>query len=196
MTEKHCLFASLLRFTTICTAPPCICFSFLLYFFPSSFSLSLCLRRVLRARRTFSSLLWWYWLQSLPWLQPWSIDQPALLEANKHAWNLHKVCVWVITRCQAPRRNAPQGECKSPELLLSIAYWLQWQPVGNGCLLFFLLPSYFCNNFTIFKRTAFWESHQESSIKTENIILITHLIQLTGSSQWVWSNSSHSALMH
>lgn len=99
MTEKHCLFASLLRFTTICTAPPCICFSFLLYFFPSSLSLSLCLRRVLCARRTFSSPLWWYWLQSLPWLQPWSIDQLALLEANKHACNLHKVCVceWLHT---------------------------------------------------------------------------------------------------
>lgn len=106
------------------------------------------------------------------------------------------VCVWVITHCQAPCRNAPQGECKSPELLRSFAYWFQWQPVGNRCLLFFLLPSYFCNNFTLFKRTAFWESHQESSIETENLILITHLIQLTGSPQWPWSNSSHSTLMH
>ncbi len=117
-------------------------FYFLLYFFPVlPFSFSLWLRRVLCARRTFSSPLWWYWLQSLPWLQPWSIDQPALLEANKHTCDAHKVCVWVITRCQAPRPNAPQGECKSPELLLSCAHWVQWQAVDMGFWCFSYYPS-------------------------------------------------------
>lgn len=69
--------------------------------------LFLWLRRVLCARRTFSSPLWWYWLQSLPWLQPWSIDQPALLEANKHTCDTHKVCVSDYTL------SSPTSKCST-----------------------------------------------------------------------------------